>query len=390
MLGALLCVAGSGPTLSQGRAPGARGPVEVGVVTLHPQAVPITSELPGRASASKTAEIRPQVGGIVDQVAFTEGSVVVQGALLYQLRDDGYQAAVAVVQAQLTKAQAAVPTAQAKVTRYAQLTTSVSQSDLDDAKVALQQANADVAVAQAQLQTAQITLGTTKIVAPIAGIIGVSSVNQGALVAAGQTTALTTIRQIDPMYLDLSESSINLLKLRASFQSGNLKGNGAAPKVHLTLEDGTAYDQVGQLQLADILVSESTGTFSLRATIPNPQRMLLPGMYVRATIDLGTEPNGFLVPQRAVTRNALGDAQAYFVVDGKAKLTVLTADRAIGNDWLVTSGVKDGDRLVVDGLQKITDGAAITPLDVSIDKNGVILQTIPDATTPAATAGKAQ
>ncbi len=323
-LGVLLLAA---PAFAQmpGGPGGPAGPVEVGVVTLQPQAVPFSTELAGRVVASKVVEIRPQVGGIIKAIDFNDGATVKAGDVLYEIDDASYQAQVDVARATLEKAQASVTSAQSKYDRYVKLGANVSQSDLEDARIALVQAQADAASASASLQAAQINLGFTKVVAPISGLISESSVTQGALVTAAQATALATVRLLDPVYVDLVDTSTNLLKIRAQFEAGTLKGEPEsgkpvirAPVVHLTLEDGSTYPETGELTLANVVVSESTGTFSLRATFANPQRILLPGMFVRASVDLGSDPNGFLVPQRAVTFNAAGQPTVLVAKDGKA------------------------------------------------------------------------
>jgi len=379
---------------------GAAAPaVQVGVVTLHAQAVPIKVELPGRADASQTADVRPQVSGIIKSINFKPGQEVKAGDTLYEIDDAAYQAAVQVQAAAVQKAEAAVSAAQAQLDRSQQLAKSanISQSDLQTAQVTLIQAQADVASAQANLKSAQINEDLTKVAAPITGIISDSAVTQGALVTAAQTTALATVRLLDPIYVDLVETSTNLLKIRSEFENGTLKGTGrgtAGPEVHLTIEDGTVLPDVGSLSIYNVVVSETTGTFTIRATFPNPKRLVLPGMFAQATIDLGTNPSAFLVPQRAVTFNAVGQPTAFFVKDGKAASLVLATNGNVGNDWLVTSGITDGAQVIVDGLQKISDGSAVTPVPVTLDDNGVATMAAAGgtaaapaaATAPAATA----
>jgi len=357
------------------------GPVEVGVVTLKSQSVPFTLELPGRVSASLTAQVRPQVGGIIEAVNFQPGAVVAKGDVLYQVSADTYKAQLASAQASLQRANAAVPTAQATVTRYEALVNTnggVSQSELDTARGALLQAQADVASAQASVQQAQINLNLASIAAPIAGVIGVSAVDPGALVTANQADALATIRQLDPVIVELVDTSLNLLRIRDRLATGTLSGDRAnPPTVTITLEDGTKLDETGNVEQGEPVVSETTGTFTLRATMPNPRRILLPGMFVRATVSVGDE-TAFLVPQRAVTRDAAGNATAYFVSsDGKAVSKALTTSRSYDNNWVVTGGVEDGDRVIIDGLQKISGGAPVTPVEVTLDADGVAKQTIP-------------
>lgn len=367
--------------------PGARS-VEVGVVTLSRQQVAYTAELPGRVQASEVAEIRPRVNGIIESINFVEGSTVEQGGLLYQIQPDSYEAALAVVQASLRRAEAGVPAAQATVERYEQLAEGggVSESELENARVTLLQAEADVASAQASVTEAQLNLDLTRITAPISGVIGLSNVSQGALVTANQTDPLATVRQLDPVRINLVDSSANLLALRARIAAGLETGAAGAPgEVHLTLEDDSQYGETGTVSLADIVVSETAGTITIRATIANPDRVLMPGMFVRATVSLGVE-DAFLVPQRAVTRDGEGNATAFFVSDeGIAESRTLETVRSYDNAWVVTGGVEEGDRLIVDGLQTVSDGTEVTAIDVEIDEDGVILQTIGEPTASDAT-----
>ncbi|MBN9025902.1 MAG: efflux RND transporter periplasmic adaptor subunit [Rhizobiales bacterium] len=374
LISALLLAACSGQSGS-GQAGGPpTGPVEVGVITLRPQNVPITIELPGRVSATKVAEIRPQVDGLIQKRVFTEGGQVKAGDLLYQIDPRPYQAVYDAAAAALEKAQAAVPSAQAKVDRYNQLVgvNTVTAQSLDEAKAALAQAKADVAAAEAALATAQINLDYTKVVAPISGLISTSAVTEGALVTANQSTALATIREIDPINVDLTDSSTNLFRIRNLIDSGRLKRGEGPPSVQLKLNDTVVYDQPGVLRSTEAIVNETTGTFSMRASFDNPTRMLLPGMYVRAVVNLGTDEGAFLVPQRAVNRNAKGDATAMLVSkDGKVETRVLQTLQSVGSNWLIEDGISDGDRLIVDGLQKIGDGQAVTPIEVTLDAAGV-------------------
>lgn len=363
----------SGGESSGVQPPAANRIVEVGVLALKKQPVPMTVEVAGRTSALATAEIRPQVDGIIKRRVFTEGSSVKAGDLLYEIDPSSYQAAYDAAAASLQKAQAAVPSAQAKVDRYDQLVgaNSVTGQNLDDAKASLAQAIADVAAAMATLEQAQINLTHTKVTAPIDGLIGTSSVTEGALVTANQTTALAIIRQIDPINVDLSDSSVNLLRIRGLMESGRLKRTDGPPKVTLTLEDGSTYPQQGQLESTDPSVSQTTGTFTIRVRFANSERKLLPGMYVRARINVGTDEGGFLVPQRAVDRNAKGAATAMFVTaDNKVETRILSTVQAVGNDWLVDDGIVEGDRLIVDGLQKIRDGQTVEAVPVTLDANG--------------------
>jgi membrane fusion protein (multidrug efflux system) len=343
---------------------------EVSVVTLHPQSVAITGELPGRTTASLTAEVRPQVNGIIQARLFQEGGLVKAGDALYQLDPASYQASYDSAAAALQKAEAAVPNAQAKVDRYEGLIkqNAVSKQDLDDANATLAQANADVAAEKAAVETARINLAYTKITAPISGWIDKSSLTPGALVTASQTTVLTTIRTLDPINVDVTESSTNLLNWRQAVSEGRIKLNGPNISAKLKLENGAIYSQTGKLAFAEANVSQTTGTFTVRAEFPNPDRLLLPGMYVRAIIEEGVAENSFLAPQRAVTHNAKGEATALFVTpEGKVEQRVLAVDRSVGNSWLVSSGVKDGDRMIVEGTQLVRPGQDVTAVEVEID-----------------------
>lgn len=355
---------GSGPPRPPAMKP------EVSVVTLHPQSVAITGELPGRTTASLTAEVRPQVNGIIQARLFQEGRLVRAGDALYQLDPASYQASYDSAVAALHKAEAAVPNAQAKVDRYEGLIkqNAVSKQDLDDASATLAQANADVAAEKAAVETARINLDYTKITAPIGGWTDKSSLTPGALVTANQTTALTTIRTLDPINVDVTESSANLLNWRQAVSEGRIKLNGPDVSVKLKLENGAIYSHTGKLAFAEANVSTTTGTFTVRAEFPNPDRLLLPGMYVRAVVEQGVAENSFLAPQRAVTRDAKGEATALFVTpEGKVEQRVLSIDRNVGANWLISSGVHDGDRMIVEGALLVRPGQDVTAVEVAID-----------------------
>lgn len=365
---------------------GAMGPTEVGVITMQSETAPVTTVLPGRVVASATADVRPQVGGVVTQVFVREGQQIAAGETIATIDASTYEADVAVAEASVVSAEAQLPTAQTKVDRYQTLVNSggISQSDLDTAQVELAQARAALASAQAQLKVANLTLDRSTITAPISGIVGAVNVQVGSLLTANQADGLTTIRQVDPVDITLVESSANLLTSRQAMRERQSEPTeGAAPprlSVTLTLEDGVAYDQEGSIASMDMVVSETTGTFTLRASMPNPERMLLPGMFVRATIKFGEQDGVYLVPQRAVTFNADGNPTAYFVgADSKVEQRELTAERVVNNSWVVTAGVEPGDRLIVDGLQKIQVGGEVSPLEVSMDDDGVIHQDPPQA-----------
>ncbi|MGP1114125.1 efflux RND transporter periplasmic adaptor subunit [Serratia sp. CY54717] len=348
---------------------GAGGEREVGVVTLRGQSVTLSSELTGRVNATMTSDVRPQVDGIIKQRLFTEGAEVKAGQVLYQIDPASYQASYDQAAAQLKNAQATVQSTRLKSQRYAALVkeNGVSKQDADDAKAAYLQAVASVAQYQAALETARINLGYTQVRAPIAGRIGISSVTPGALVTAGQSDALTTIRALDPIYVDLTQSSAQLLKLRR--QQAALQ-RGAVTPVAIKLEDGTSYAHPGKLELTEVAVDEATGSVTLRAVFPNPEHELLPGMYVHATVDNGVDPKAILAPQQGITRNAKGEATA-LVVDEQNKVAqrTVSAERVVGSNWLIGSGLNEGDRLIVEGTSKVTIGAAVKPVEVSVDKN---------------------
>lgn len=339
------------------------GTPEVGVVVLHPESVTLTADLAGRTTPYVISEVRPQVNGIVKSRLFKEGENVKAGQVLYEIDPATYQAAVDVAKAQVANAVASLKTLQLKAQRSARLVQSgwVSKETNDDAQAAWHQAEANVAQQRANLQSAIINLGYTRLVAPIAGRIGVSTVTPGALVTANQTTALTTIQTLDPIYVDVQQSSAELLALRRAVAAGKLlDGKAAAAEVSLRLEDGTTYGQKGKLELTDVTVDQSTGAVTLRAVFPNPDGVLLPGMYVRAIVAEGVANGVILAPQQGVSRNEKGEPTAFVVdADGKAQLRVLKTDRVIGDRWLVSSGLGDGDRLIVEGLLKVHPGAQV-------------------------------
>ena len=325
---------------------------------------------PGRTTASLVAEVRPQVGGIIEQRLFTEGSEVKEGDALYQIEPASYKAAYESAAADLQRAEATVPSAQSMVTRYQGLIkqSAVSKQDLDNAVASLAQAKADVAAAKAALETARINLDYTSIKAPISGRIDRSTLTPGALVTASQDTALTTIRTLDPINVDVTQSSTNLLNLRQAIQDGRIKISGENVSVRLKLENGAIYPLPGKLEFAESAVSETTGTFTLRATFPNPDRLLLPGMYVRALVEEGVAPNSFLLPQRGVSRNAKGEPTGLFVnAENKVEERVLEVRQSVGNNWLVNGGVAAGDRVIVEGSQLVRAGQEVQAVDVIVD-----------------------
>lgn len=329
------------------------GTPEVGVVTIQPQQAVLTAELPGRTLPYEVSDVRPQVNGILKKRLFTEGSIVQAGQPLYQIDDTLYQAAFSSAKAQLANAKAALTTAKLKADRYVSLREqkSISQQDYDDAQAALQQALANVEQQQANVETARITLGYTRIAAPITGKIGRSYLTQGALVEANQDQVLATIQTLDPIYVDMNQSSSELLALRRAVAHDENTSPTTAD-VTLTLDDGTAYSQQGTLQFHEVSVDTTTATVTLRAQFPNPDGVLLPGMFVRARIIEGIEPNAILVPQRGVSRDERGNPTALIVdADGVVQIRKLTVAQTVGTNWLVKRGIDPGDRVIVEGLQ---------------------------------------
>lgn len=338
--------------------------VQVDVVTLHAAPVTLLTELPGRTSAFRTADVRPQVGGVLLKRLFTEGDEVKEGQLLYQIDPASYQASLASAQASLAHARAGVVSAQATVNRYRPLVAAnaVSKQDLDNAVATAQQAVADVASSQAAVKTAEINLAYTRVTAPISGRTSRSSVTEGALLTSNQTTSMVTITQLNPIYVDVTQPSTTVLRLKRELASGQMKstGNNNEVPVKLTLEDASTYDQPGRLQFSEVTVDQGTGSVTLRAIFPNDAGLLLPGMFVRAELEEGVRQNGLLVPQQGITHNEKGDAIALIVdKDGKVESRTLVADRAIGDKWLVTTGLADGDRVIISGLQKTRPGAKV-------------------------------
>jgi len=350
-------------------APAPAGPVEVGVMTLQPQRQAFTTELPGRTSAFLSADIRPQVGGIVQKRQFTEGASVKAGQVLYQLDPSTYQAALSSAQATLARNRATAGAAEVTANRNAELVKidAVSKQVNDQSQAALAQARADVATAQAAVETAGINLGFTRIASPISGRIGTSAVTPGALVTANQTTALATVQQIDPLYVDVTQSSAEVLRLKRELAAGRLTRNGAgAARIKLILEDGSSYGHEGLLQFAGLSVNATTGAVTLRATVPNPDGLLLPGMYVRAVVEEGVDENALLAPQQGILRDAVGRSTA-LVVDAEDKVArrAVVVGRAVGNRWQVRSGLAAGDRVIVEGSQKARVGEKVKAVEVA-------------------------
>ncbi|OIO00947.1 MAG: efflux transporter periplasmic adaptor subunit [Desulfovibrionaceae bacterium CG1_02_65_16] len=345
------------------------GEPEVTVVSINPQKLTLTTVLAGRTSAHLMSDVRPQVGGIIQKRLFKEGSDVKAGQQLYQIDPATYQAAYANARATLSKAEANAQPARLKAERYGNLVkvNGVSRQDNDDAQAAYQQAQAEVISAKAALDTARINLNYTRVNAPISGRIGKSTVTPGALVTASQATALATIQQIDPIYVDVTQSSAEVMRLKRDLASGKLKKAGAdGAKVKLLFEDGTAYDQDGVLQFSDITVDQTTGVITLRALFPNTGHVILPGLYVRAVLEEGVNDQALLVPQAAVSRDTKGAAQVMVVKpDNIVEVRPISVDRVVGDKWLVTAGLTAGERVIVEGLQKVRPGAKVKAIETT-------------------------
>lgn len=343
--------------------PPAPPPPEVGVVTLSAQTVSDIRNLPGRTSAFVIAEVRPQVTGIIKKRLFEEGSEVKAGQPLYQLDDAIYRAEVASRKAALARAEATLKAAKLTAERTTELAKidAVSAQEAENAVAALQQATADVASAEAALRQAEVNLGYARITSPISGRTGKSNFTQGALVTANQDMPLTTVQQLDPIYVDLQQSSSELLRLRQDFGGSDL--NQSAP-VRIVLENGASYEHEGELKFADVSVDPQTGSFGLRAVVPNPDRLLLPGMYVRAVLERGQRNDAVLAPQRAITRDARGNGVALVVTaDNKIEQRIVETARTVGDQWLIDKGLNAGERVVVEGLQKVQPGMTVTPVE---------------------------
>ncbi|EFS6866368.1 multidrug efflux RND transporter periplasmic adaptor subunit AcrA [Salmonella enterica] len=343
---------------------------EVGVVTLKTEPLQITTELPGRTVAYRIAEVRPQVSGIILKRNFVEGSDIEAGVSLYQIDPATYQATYDSAKGDLAKAQAAANIAELTVKRYQKLlgTQYISKQECDQALADAQQATAAVVAAKAAVETARINLAYTKVTSPISGRIGKSSVTEGALVQNGQASALATVQQLDPIYVDVTQSSNDFLRLKQELANGSLKQENGKAKVDLVTSDGIKFPQSGTLEFSDVTVDQTTGSITLRAIFPNPDHTLLPGMFVRARLQEGTKPTALLVPQQGVTRTPRGDATVLVVgADNKVETRQIVASQAIGDKWLVTDGLKAGDRVVVSGLQKVRPGAQVKVQEITAD-----------------------
>ena len=362
VLTGLLILGGCGPSSNTGKPPGGGTP-EVAVVTIQPTQVAITTELTGRTSAYLVAEVRPQVGGIIQKRLFTEGADVKAGQELYRIDAAPYQAVLNNARAALGRSKANLSTISLKAERMRELAAdkAVSQQEYDDAAAALKQTEADIQFWKATVETARINLGYTTVKAPISGRIGKSGVTEGALVTAQQPLPLATIQQLNPMYVDVPQSSAEVLRLRNRIEDGRLSRNGRLrDNVRLTLEDGANYPLEGALQFRDVTVDPTTGSVILRIVFPNPKGVLLPGMFVRAVVEEGVNPRALLIPQQAVMRDPKGNPLT-LIVDGQGKVLQrpLTLDRALGDQWLVSSGLAAGEQVIVEGVQKVRPGATV-------------------------------
>jgi membrane fusion protein (multidrug efflux system) len=371
VLMALLCGLSLTACNRQVQAPPTQVP-EVATVTVARQSVLLTTELPGRTSPFRIAEIRPQVNGLILKRLFTEGADVKEGQELYQIDPAPFQAALDNAKAALGRAEANLPAIQVRVNRYKQALAdkAVSQQDFDDASASLKLAEADIKYYQAMLETARINLNYAHVVSPIPGRIGTSTVTDGAIVTAYQPTALATIQQLDPIYVDVPQSTAELLRLQRRLEDGRLTPDGTnANKVQLLLGDGTTYPLDGTFQFRDVSVDPSTASVILRMVFPNPNGVLLPGMFVRAVVKEGVSAQAILVPQQAVSRDSKGNPVALIVgASGKVEQRMLSLDRAIGDQWLVSSGLATGDRVIAEGMQRVRPGAAVKEVSFDIGR----------------------
>lgn len=362
---------GSKEQVGAGDAAGAAPAVEVGVYMLEASDVSLAADLPGRTNAFRKAEVRPQVNGIIEKRLFEEGSEVKAGQQLYQIDAATYRAALATARAELARAEANLVAAKSREARYKDLVSAkaISQQEYDDALASLGQSTADIAAGKAAVETAQINLQYTEVRAPVSGVIGKSSVTEGALVSSGQSEVLATIQQLDPIYVDVSQSAENLLRLKRQIHGGSLSAIEAA-KVQLVMEDGSLYEHEGTLQFSEVGVSESTGTVVLRALFPNPDKFLLPGMFVRTKVQEGIRSGAVLAPQQGIAHDRTGSATALVVnADNKVELRQVRTGRAVGHNWVIEEGLEAGDQLILDGLQKVAPGASVTVVPARLAEN---------------------
>ncbi|MDY0360898.1 MAG: efflux RND transporter periplasmic adaptor subunit [Desulforegulaceae bacterium] len=334
----------------------------VSYMMIKSKAVDLTTELPGRTSAYLVSEIRPQVNGIIEKRFFEEGADIKEGDILYKIDDAPFKASLKAAQASLDKAKAGLPPVQSREARYKRLLKgkAISQQEYDDVKSQLDQILAEINFLEAQVDTAKINLGYTNVKAPISGKIGKSNVTVGALVTAYQQIPLTTIHKLDPIYVDAAQSTAEMLELRENIKTKTIEKNAHENKVKIILENGSIYPLDGNFKFRDVTVDPSTGSSTLRIVVPNPSKILLPGMYVRAVVQEGTAQNAILAPQQGVVRTPKGEPVAYIVnKEGKIEQRFLTINRAIGNKWLITSGLENGDKIIVEGLLNIRPGMSV-------------------------------
>jgi membrane fusion protein (multidrug efflux system) len=343
----------------------------VTVVTVGAQRVELTTELPGRTSAYQVADIRPQVNGIIEKCLFTEGSDVKAGQQLYQIDQAPFQVKYDSARASLGKAKANLPSIRLRVDRYRELLSdnAVSRQDYDDAAAALEQAKAEIEYWKTAVDAARIDLAYTRVSAPFSGHIGRSYLKTGTLVTAYQAQPLATLQQLDPIYVDVVQSSAELLRLRRNLENGRLSADvESRKKVRIFLEDGTMYSLEGSLQFADVTVDPTTGSYSLRIVVPNPDHILLPGMFVRAVVNEGIAPQAILIPQQGVSRTPKGEPVAWVVDEtNTVQQRFLKLDRAIGHQWLIDSGLKAGDRVIVEGMMNVRSGSTVTAVPLNQD-----------------------
>ncbi|SER92065.1 efflux RND transporter periplasmic adaptor subunit [Sphingobium sp. YR768] len=363
IIGLLACASALTLSACGGSQPPAPQPPAVGVVTLKVESAPLLNELPGRISAFETAEVRPQISGIIRRRLFQEGGFVHAGQMLYEIDDAPYRAALAQAQGSLAKAKATIRSTGLQAQRYKDLAAinAVSKQEYDDADAAAQQARADVAASQGSVQAAQVNQNFTRIRAPISGRISRSLFTPGALVQSGQTDPLTTIQRTDTVYVDVTQSAAQIIDLKQAIKAGGVSdANGV--RIRLILPNGSEYPIEGRLQFAEVTVDATSGAVTLRATFPNPDGLLLPGMYVRAKMVEGQRSQAILAPQQGITRDARGRATAMVIgKDNKAELRQVEVDRAVGDKWIVTKGLKAGDKLIVEGLLNLRPGTVVKP-----------------------------
>ncbi|WP_226573438.1 efflux RND transporter periplasmic adaptor subunit [Acuticoccus sediminis] len=395
LLTLLPCAMDPGDVRAQPMPPGgmgAPGPREVGVIEMKREEVPYVVTVPGRAVAYEQVDIRPRVGGIVSEVVYTAGRPVKVGDLLFRIEDETYAAEVAADEAAVKSAEAQLSAKKAQVERYTRLEgTGVTRADVQTAEVEVAEAEATLGTARADLRLSRLNLERTEITSPIEGVPSVPNVSVGAVVTANQSDALTTVTRIDPIYVDVAESSARIGRVRASIDSGTLT-MGEHLDLHLTLENGEAYDRVGEIVSPGVLVSTTTGTTDIRVRFPNPDRLIMPGQFLRVDAVLGTT-EAILVPQGATSRTAEGLLTAFVARDGKAARVTLTTTGSYKNAWIVTDGIAVGDELIVDGLTNLLPGAEVTTVPVTISDDGVVSDALPatgeGASSPVAGPGAA-